>query len=45
VTHLREEYSTFTWLIEPMLAETGFEIVNSWCSDSQVYAWYDCRSV
>jgi ubiquinone/menaquinone biosynthesis C-methylase UbiE len=25
-THLREENSTFSWLLEPMLARTGFEI-------------------
>jgi hypothetical protein len=24
--HMREEHSTFTWLLEPMLERTGFEI-------------------
>ncbi len=26
-THLREEYSTFSWLLEPMIEQAGFEIV------------------
>ena len=26
-THLRSEFSTFTWLLEPMLERTGFEII------------------
>jgi ubiquinone/menaquinone biosynthesis C-methylase UbiE len=27
VTHVREEYSTFSWLLEPMIERAGFEIV------------------
>lgn len=27
--HLRHEYSTFRWLFEPMLAATGFEVVDA----------------
>jgi ubiquinone/menaquinone biosynthesis C-methylase UbiE len=41
-THLREEYSTFTWLVEPMLERTGFEIREREYSDSQIYAAYTC---
>jgi hypothetical protein len=26
-THLQQEYSTFSWLLEPMLEAAGFEIV------------------
>ena len=26
--HLRTEYSTFTWLLEPMLERVGFEILD-----------------
>ncbi len=41
-THLREEHSTFTWLLEPMLERAGFQIRESSYSDSQVYAGYIC---
>jgi len=27
--HILSEYSTFTWLLEPMLANTGFNIVTA----------------
>jgi SAM-dependent methyltransferase len=39
--HLRTEYSTFRWLLEPMLAATGFEIVDVAFRGS-VYAAYTC---
>ena len=26
--HIRTEYSTFRWLLEPMLAATGFEVTD-----------------
>ena len=41
--HVREEYSTYTWLFEPMLERAGFSIDDSWYSDSGVYARYTCR--
>jgi hypothetical protein len=44
-THLREEYSTFTWLFEPMLLEAGFEIKEAEYSDSRLYAGYTCTRV
>ena len=40
--HIRTEHSTFRWLLEPMLAATGFEIVTSDFSGS-VYGAYTCR--
>jgi ubiquinone/menaquinone biosynthesis C-methylase UbiE len=40
--HIRSEHSTFRWLLEPMLAATGFEIVTSDFSGS-VYGAYTCR--
>ena len=40
--HLREEYSTFSWLLEPMLERTGFEIQRAEYSDSGVFAAYVC---
>jgi ubiquinone/menaquinone biosynthesis C-methylase UbiE len=41
-THLREEYSTFSWLIEPMLERTGFEIRERHGFASQIYLAYTC---
>jgi SAM-dependent methyltransferase len=40
--HVRTEYSTYTWLLEPMLERAGFEIRDRWVSDSHVYAQYLC---
>jgi ubiquinone/menaquinone biosynthesis C-methylase UbiE len=41
-THLREEYSTFTWLLEPMLTHAGFAIREAEYSPSAIYAGYVC---
>jgi ubiquinone/menaquinone biosynthesis C-methylase UbiE len=40
--HIRTEHSTFRWLLEPMLAATGFEILTADFSGS-VYGAYTCR--
>jgi hypothetical protein len=40
--HVREEHSTFTWLLEPMIERAGFELVEADYSDS-VFARYVCR--
>jgi SAM-dependent methyltransferase len=40
--HVRIEHSTFTWLLEPMLAETGFEIKERHLSPNGIYAAYVC---
>jgi ubiquinone/menaquinone biosynthesis C-methylase UbiE len=40
--HIRTEHSTFRWLLEPMLAAAGFEIVTTDFDDS-VYGAYTCR--
>jgi ubiquinone/menaquinone biosynthesis C-methylase UbiE len=42
VEHIRAEHSTFRWLLERMLAATGFEIVTAEFSGS-VYGAYTCR--
>jgi ubiquinone/menaquinone biosynthesis C-methylase UbiE len=42
-THLREEYSTFTWLLEPMMARAGFEIVTADYGTVGAYANYICK--
>ena len=40
--HVRDEHSTFTWLLEPMIERAGFEVVDAEYSDS-VFARYVCR--
>jgi SAM-dependent methyltransferase len=40
--HIRSEHSTFRWLLEPMLAVAGFEIVTA-AFDGSVYGAYTCR--
>jgi ubiquinone/menaquinone biosynthesis C-methylase UbiE len=44
-THLRDEYSTFTWLFEPMLLRAGFEISETAYAESRTYARYTCVRV
>jgi SAM-dependent methyltransferase len=39
--HVRTEFSTFRWLLEPMLAAAGFDIVTA-DFDGQVYGAYTC---
>jgi SAM-dependent methyltransferase len=41
-THLREEYSTFSWLLEPMLAQAGFDIADVVHRPSRTYSAYTC---
>jgi ubiquinone/menaquinone biosynthesis C-methylase UbiE len=41
-THLREEHSTFTWLLEPMLERAGFAIEHADHGEIGVYADYTC---
>ena len=40
--HVRDEHSTFTWLLEPMIERAGFEITEVDCSASGVFARYLC---
>jgi ubiquinone/menaquinone biosynthesis C-methylase UbiE len=42
-THIREEYSTFSWLLEPMLERAGFTIQNA-DNDRRVYSAYTCTT-
>ena len=39
--HIRTEFSTFRWLLEPMLATVGFEIVSTEY-DRRLYGAYTC---
>src|SRR4029077_15385085 len=41
-THIKEENSTFAWLLELMLKRTGFQIQQVELSDAQVFAAYTC---
>jgi ubiquinone/menaquinone biosynthesis C-methylase UbiE len=41
-THIRDEHSTYSWLLEPMLERVGFEIVEHEYSPSRTFAAYLC---
>ena len=41
-THLREEFSTFSWLLEPMIERSGFEIRDARHDARRVYSAYTC---
>jgi len=41
-THLRQEFSTFAWLLEPMLERAGFAIQHAEYAPSRVMAAYVC---
>jgi hypothetical protein len=40
--HLRDEYSTFKWLLEPMIEQAGFDIEQADYGQIRVYANYIC---
>lgn len=40
--HVRQEHSTYTWLLEAMLAHAGFEVRDASYSSSRLYAAYTC---
>jgi SAM-dependent methyltransferase len=40
--HVRDEHSTFTWLLEPMLVHAGFEIAAAEHDEGGIYAAYLC---
>jgi SAM-dependent methyltransferase len=41
--HVRDEHSTFTWLLEPMIERAGFEILDAEHDDDGMLARYLCR--
>jgi SAM-dependent methyltransferase len=41
-THIREEYSTYSWLLEPMLERAGFTIQDVAHAGSRTYSVYTC---
>lgn len=42
--HIREEYSTFTWLLEPMMERAGFAIEDATYSEDGIFAKYLLRA-
>ncbi len=42
-THLRDEYSTFSWLLEPMIEHAGFVIEQAAHDPLGIYGEYVCR--
>jgi SAM-dependent methyltransferase len=42
--HIRTEYSTFRWLLEPMLAAAGFEITDV-SYERRLYGAYTCVKI
>jgi SAM-dependent methyltransferase len=42
--HVRDEHSTFTWLLEPMIERSGFEIGAAEHSDDGIFAKYVLRA-
>lgn len=43
--HIRDEHSTFTWLLEPMLERSGFRIEEAEYSPDRIFARYVARAV
>jgi SAM-dependent methyltransferase len=42
--HVRDEHSTFTWLLEPMIARSGFQIAQAEHSEDGIFAKYLLRA-
>ncbi|MQA76659.1 MAG: methyltransferase domain-containing protein, partial [Solirubrobacterales bacterium] len=40
--HIRDEHSTFTWLLEPMLERAGFEVIEAHTDVSGLFTRYLC---
>jgi len=43
--HVRDEHSTFTWLLEPMIEKAGFTIEQADYSDDGIFAHYRCVKI
>ena len=43
--HVRDEHSTFTWILEPMIERCGFRIEDAHRSDDGIFAEYTARAV
>lgn len=43
--HVRDEHSTFSWILEPMIERAGFQIEQAASSDDHIFAQYLARAV
>jgi ubiquinone/menaquinone biosynthesis C-methylase UbiE len=43
--HVRDEHSTYTWLLEPMIERAGFRIEARDTSDDRIFAKYVARAI
>jgi SAM-dependent methyltransferase len=43
--HVRDEHSTFSWILEPMIVRSGFEIAQAEHSEDGIFAKYLLRAV
>jgi ubiquinone/menaquinone biosynthesis C-methylase UbiE len=43
--HVRDEHSTFSWVLEPMIRRCGFEIAEAEHSEDRIFAKYLLRAV
>ena len=43
--HVRDEHSTYTWLMEPMIERCGFRIEQSEYSSDGIFAAYVARAI
>lgn len=43
--HVRDEHSTFTWLLEAMIDRAGFQVEEATCSEDGIFARYLLRAV
>ena len=43
--HLRDEHSTFTWLLEPVMERSGFRVEEAQYSPDGIFARYIARAV
>ena len=44
-THFRDEFSTFSWIVEGMLQKAGFDIVKRRSSQGGTLMEYFCRKI
>jgi hypothetical protein len=42
--HVRDEFSTFSWLLEPMIQRCGFAIEQAVYSEDGIFATYVLRA-
>jgi hypothetical protein len=42
--HVRDEHSTFSWILEPMIEHCGFEIIEAEHSGDGIFAKYVLRA-